>query len=376
MRVAIIGGGSSAHLLAVLLSGSGHCVRILTSRPAEWSSRLLLQVQDEYMEGAVELCSNDPDVVLKGAQVAFLCMPVHQYGSALKKIMPALVGNGCIVGAMYGQGGFDWMVRAEARRIGVSVPRYFMLGLLPWIVRTVEYGHKAIYYGSNVINAIATSNIRDYEFLQMNILDDLGYNQWGRGKFERVPNFITLTLTVDNQIIHPSRCHALMTSRKEWREQQDIPLFYRDWDDESSALLSGVDADYSLVRAKLFGLVPSLRNKYDFSWLALQEWAYQEIVTGIRSFFVEAESLRCIRTPIVWGRDGLYGLDVNHRFFKDDFAYGLEICEWFAKMLKCDVPYVSRLMEWYRREIRPLQRVEISSGTPSAYGMTLEDAII
>ncbi len=376
MRVAIIGGGSTAHLLGALLTHHGHNVRVLTSRPLYWQHELLLRAGHENIMGRIDVASADPEVVIEGAQVAFLCMPVHQYINSLKVIMPALAKNPeCIVGPMYGQGGFDWMIKYEAKRLNVPVPRHFVIGLLPWITRTINYGHESVYYGSNVRNTIATSSPDVFDYLSNRVLDDLGYTQWGCGKFEYVPNILTLTLTVDNQIIHPSRCYTLWTSGLGWETQGEVPYFYRDWDERSSQCLAGVDEDYVRVRATLFRHNPTLESVYNLDWLALQDWTYAEKNTGITSFFRDAESLRYIHTPVMRTQDNKLKLDVEHRFFKDDFAFGLEICAWLADQMKCDVPHISCLIDWYRKEISPLQKAAVCSGVPSSYGMRLEELI-
>lgn len=376
MRVAIIGGGSTAHLLGALLTNHGHSVRVLTSRPLLWRHDLLLRAGKEDIIGRIDLASADPNLVIEGAQVAFLCMPVHQYRNSLKAIMPALVRNPeCIVGPVYGQGGFDWMIKYEAGRLNVPVPHHFVIGLLPWITRTKNYGHESVYYGSNVRNTIATSSPYVFDYLSKEILDDLGYTQWGCGKFEYVPNILTLTLTVDNQIIHPSRCYSLWTSSVDWKTQEDVPYFYRDWDERSSQCLAGIDEDYVRVRSALSRHSPTFESSYNLDWLALQDWTYAEKNVGITSFFRDAESLRYIHTPVMCTKDNKLKPDVEHRFFKDDFAFGLEICAWLADQLKCHVPHISHLINWYRKEICPLQQMVVCSGAPSSYGMRLEDLI-
>jgi len=376
MKVAIIGGGGAAHVLSVLLAGRGHDVRILTSKPQLWNRELELETADGVLRGRIAGASDSPSVVLGDAEVAILCMPVHQYPVALKRIMPVLARNRrCIVGTVYGQAGFDWMVKGAARELDTPVPEHFAIGLLPWIARTQEYGRRAISYGPKLRNGIATSSPDVFEFLQQNMLDDFSARYWGCGGFEKVPNFITLTLTVDNQIIHPSRCYALMNETSGWDGAEEVPYFYRDWDDASTEVLKGVDSDFTAIRKALFVRYPELANAYDLDYLALEHWSYGSHNPDIKASFVNSTTLGHIKPPVVRGVDNRLHLDVNHRFFKDDFAYGLEICNWVAEKLHCEVPSVKKLIRWYRERIQPLQGEIIESGVPSRYGLCLDDVM-
>ena len=360
--VAVIGGGASAHLLSVLLARQGHHVRIFSSRPREWNCNLELELPDgTILHGEVDGISSDANAILDGAGVAFLCMPVHQYPNALDSLMPALSRNkNCIVGSIYGQGGVDWMVNDVCRKAGIDTVRHFAIGLLPWIARTKIYGKRGISYGPKLRNGIACSDDSTYEFLQENLLPDLSYSHWGCGAFERVPNFLTLTLTVDNQIIHPSRCYALAQEFGAWATLDEIPYFYRDFDDLSTEVLKGVDNDYSLVRKAIADKVPNFDNPYNLNYLDLEHWSYGSNNPDIKSSFVNSSTLKAIKPPTVKCNDGRWRLNPDHRFFMDDFSYGLEICKWFADKLNCSVPYVERLIGWYEKEILPCQKERVA----------------
>ena len=356
MVVSIIGGGASAHLLAVLLSGRGHRVRIMTSRPDEWDRDLELESEGEVLRGRIEGATSSPFSAVEDADVAVLCMPVHQYPVALDNILPALARNPkCIVGVVYGQGGFNWMVHDVCRRNSISVFRHFAIGLLPWITRTKQYGKSAVSYGPKYRNGVACSDNDTFDLLQRSLLDDFSWSYWGKGKFERVPNFFTLTMTVDNQIIHPSRCFALSKKYLAWSSKEDVPYFYRDFDDASADVLCGIDLDYTALRRAYFARFPKLDNEYNLNYLELEHWSYGDHNPNIRASFVNSTTLREIKPPVIQSPDGLWRLDVNHRFFRDDFAFGLEIAQWFGKQLHCELPHVDQLVAWYRAEIRPRQ---------------------
>lgn len=376
MKVCIVGGGSSAHVLAVLLAGRGHMVKILTRRPRAWAETLELEAEGEVLTGRIALATDVPGEALRDVAVAILCMPVHQYPAALRWLMPGLRKNpGCTVGTVYGQAGFDWMVRGLCRAEGIPIVPHFAIGLLPWIARTKQYGKRAISYGPKARNGIACSDAATFARLQREVLDDFSQSYWGCGAFERVPNFLTLTLTVDNQIIHPSRCYALAHEGATWVREADIPYFYRDFDDFSAEVLQGVDADYTMIREALCARFPGFRNPYCLDYLALEHWSYGSHNPDIRSSFVNSKTLRDIKPPVCRRDDGTWSLDVRHRFFKDDIAYGLDIVQWFARRLGLQLPHVGRIITWYERDIVPIAGERLRAATPETYGLTFEDVM-
>ena len=67
--------------------------------------------------------------------------------------------------------------------------------------------------------------------------DQICFRWFGIGKTEQSENFLSLTLSVDNQIIHTSRCLGLYkVYGKTWDRQEDVPWFYKDYDDLSADL--------------------------------------------------------------------------------------------------------------------------------------------
>lgn len=80
-------------------------------------------------------------------------------------------------------------------------------------------------------------------------------------------------------------------------------------------------------------------------------------------------------------------LDINHRFFTDDIAYGICIAKWIAQQMAFDVPTMDAIIKWsqelrgenYISDGKLLPQNEtvngcFRSGIPPVYGMqTIED---
>ena len=93
LTVCLIGGGSSSHVLIPFLSTAGHKVNLCTRRPDEWSDIVtcdLTTMEKRVKKRFTGTCKrdSDPSQVVPDADAIILCMPVHQYRSALKRIAP------------------------------------------------------------------------------------------------------------------------------------------------------------------------------------------------------------------------------------------------------------------------------------------------
>lgn len=105
---------------------------------------------------------------------------------------------GCIVGTLYAQGGFEWMCR-EVFKEGLSSLVMFGLFNIPFICKSDEYGRSVRIIGpkDQLLAAIEPAN-KAPEILA------LIERMWTIPAVA-IPNFLTLTLTPSNQIIHPAR---------------------------------------------------------------------------------------------------------------------------------------------------------------------------
>ncbi len=244
-EVTIVGGGSSAHVLIPFLSGAGFAVNLLTRKPKEWSQKVDVQlhtihgeIQEEF-SGTLTKVSDNPAEVIPQARFVILCMPVCKYRFALHGLAPHLAKDKEVfVGTIYGQAGFNWMVDEIKNKFDLSNITTFSVGLIPWICRIIEYGKVGVTYGCHEINIVAVSPPNRFSELNDILLKNICERWLKKGSFRQAANFLSLTLSVDNQIIHPSRCYGLFLRYDgKWAHKEDIPYFYRDYDQKSADLL-------------------------------------------------------------------------------------------------------------------------------------------
>ncbi len=397
-NIVIVGGGNSAHVLIPLLSKTEFDISVLTSRPNDWSHTIALEYQNtdgevlEVFKGEIEKATNNPQDCIPSADYIILCMPVHKYREALHRIAPHInMDKQVVIGTVYGQGGFNLMMEEIQHEYNLSNIIYFAFGLIPWVCRTKEYGHTGITYGVKARNAAAVYP-REY-FAQINkeFFSPICYAWFKTGAVEQLDNFLSITLSVDNQIIHPTRCFAICQEYGgKWERVEDVPLFYKDYDAFSAQCLAELDDDYTKVRDRIKQLYPGKDFHYMLDYLNLEHYTYNSLSSDIVDSFVNSPTLQAIHTPVIQDNEGHVEIDKNGRFFMDDIYYGIAIVKWMAELLLIDVPTIDKLLHW-AQELRGEKIISednhlllnsldlvapMKSGVPCVYGKkTINDII-
>lgn len=267
----------------------------------------------------------------------------------------------------------------------------FAFGLIPWICRIIEYGHKGVTYGCKAVNYAAVYPHQFFKQVDDELLEKICYRWFKQGAVKQSDNFLSLTLSVDNQIIHTSRCLGLYkVCGKSWANEEDVPWFYRDYDDVSAQLLADLDADYTKIRESIKRGFPDKDYSYMLDYLALERFSYQSQNTDVKESFVNSKTLVSIKTPIVKNNEGRWELDRNNRFFLDDIYYGNCIAKWMAEQLEIETPTIDEILRW-AQDVRHEQIIDddnhlmltspdlskpFKTGIPSVYGFnSIDDCI-
>ena len=208
------------------------------------------------------------------------------------------------------------------------------------------------------------------------------------GKFVQSDNFLSLTLSVDNQIIHPSRCFGLYERYDgKWKNLDDVPYFYRDYDDYSAELLKNIDNDYTKIRNNIIEMYPQNNFQYMLDYLGLERLSYQSSNVDVCESFKTSETLGAIKPPVI-KKEGYWIINTNHRFFYDDINYGLCIAKWIAEKLNVQVNHIDRLLLWAQKIMgldildtnKQLKHENMKNkfeyGLPSVYNLDTIDDIV
>ncbi len=394
--ITIVGGGNSAHVLIPLLSKSQLTVNLLTRKPDKWSNNIELDYIKpngdfvESMSGEISKISSNPYDLMPQSDIIILCMPVNSYREMLHKIAPFINKNKKVyVGTVYGQGGFNWMCNEIVEKYELDNLVSFAIGLIPWICRTIEYGKKGLVYGAKPVNLVAVNPKSEFNVLNEILLSPIVEQWFGHGSFKCVNHFISLTLSVDNQIIHTSRMYGLYKKTKGiWNQLEDVPLFYKDFSNVSAKILKGLDEDYSAIRE-------TIKKEFkhnDYKWM--MDYLTQDNLTNLSSnqnileTFENSSTLGAIKTPVIQ-MNNHWVLDRHHRFFYDDVFYGLCIAKWFAQELNLVCPHIDDLLMWTQEYLNEpiienhqlncdeaMKKEPFKYGIPSVYGFTSIEQVI
>lgn len=154
-------------------------------------------------------------------------------------------------------------------------------------------------------------------------------------------------MSVDNQIVHPGRCYGLWKRYDgKWATAEDIPFFYKDFDDVSAECMQLLDADYTKVRDAVRAKFPDRDFKYMLDYFTLEQVSHTSKHVNIKDSMKNSEQLALIKTPTVQLEDGTYGLNTDMRFFKDDIPYGVLITRWIGQELGAKTPFIDEIIQW------------------------------
>jgi hypothetical protein len=233
----------------------------------------------------------------------------------------------------------------------------------------------------------------------------------------RLPGFMALTLTPSNPILHTARLKVIFGDYKPGVTYEKLPLFYEEWDDESSALLLACDDEIQEICRKLpdFGLeyVVSEREFYhaDTPEEMTAAISTEESLMGLTTPSVPADSA-AVKNRGLWGlRSGRQQQkkriqahmdrisrwknskeacssgdqqkcsdagpaescadrhelipDLHSRYFTADFPYGLSVIKQIGDIAGAETPHLDGLLDWYDSIAIINDRLDLSD-----YGIT------
>lgn len=354
-KLVVCGGGNSAHIIIPFLRDSIFDVYVYTSRPQEWSETVELEWHDAYgkvldsYSGEIKKASSNLPELFSDADYIMFCMPVHKYRVALHDIAPYLSKEKeVVIGTCYGQGGWNWMVDEIKKQYNLLNLITFAFGLIPWICRIEKYGKKGVTFGTFKKHNYAAVYPNSYfQQITEEFINPVCHNRIVDMMIWQSPNFLSLTLSVDNQIIHTSRCYGLYkVYGLSWNRKEDVPWFYKDYDDVSAETLAALDSDYTAIRKALKNRFPDKDFSFMRDYMELERFGYETGITDIKASFVEFGTLGTIATPVIQNEEGKWEIDKNYRFFLDDIYYGNCIAKWMAEKLNVETPTIDEILRW------------------------------
>ena len=267
---------------------------------------------------------------MKDIDLIFVTYPAFKLHELADKMLP-YIEPGMIICVVPGTGGAEFAFRncinAGAALVGLQ--------RVPSVARLEQYGKKVRCEGLR--SELFIGSIPSY---MAEKVSGFMSNLWGI-PCTSLPNYLNVTLTPSNPILHTTRLKTLFEDYKKGVFYKNNPLFYGDWNDKSSELLLACDDELQRICHKL--------NKMDLTYVRSLKVHYEsENVKAMTKKISNIKSLHNLCSPMVKCDKGWIP-DFNSRYFTADFPYGLAIIEEFSKIVNVDIPNIYETMDWYKR---------------------------
>lgn len=334
MDVCVIGGGNIGTALSAELAylNPKMSIRLLTSKPHFFTNPIsVMDVErDAEFYGTLDIISDDPKESVEGADVIFVTTPSFLTGDIFHKIRNH-VKTGAYVGVIPGSGGteFYWKTYFDES--------FTLFGLerVPFITRLAEYG-KTVHIRSRKPYVTLASFPSDNLDKACRIMSELL-----RIKCTKAANYLTISLTPSNPVLHTSRIFDLFCNASPDTLYPRNIEFYSEWTERASEVLFGIDNELQDLCRTLSDLdmkgVVSLREHYE-----------SPTIHDLTRKICSIPSFKGIYAPLIQTQSGKYAIDVNSRYFTEDFPYGLCIIKGFCEICEVETPYVDRVLRWYQ----------------------------
>ena len=330
MKITIVGGGNIGTQFAVHCSQNNDVI-IFTSKPDEFIENIEIVDENDNttMIGKHIIATNNENEAFTNTDIIFITYPAFSMDDISEKIIK-YVKPGLKIGIIPGTGGGECAFK-KCIENGAIV---FGLQRVPSVARLVEKGKKVKAVGYRNELFVASLPKKDTKMIS-NIIQNI-FNI----KCSSLPNYLNLTLTPSNPILHTTRLRTIFKNYKDGVTYESLPLFYEEWDDETSKLLFKCDDEVQKIcnNIKEFDLsyVKSLKKHYESD-------TPSKLTKKIRSI----DGFKGLTTPSKKVKNGLIP-DFESRYFTADFSYGLSILIQIGEFLNLNIDNMKETMDWYR----------------------------
>lgn len=331
MNITVVGGGNIGTQFAVHCAEKDHDVTVYTSKPDVYDGHLSIVDENGISthEGNIKLATNNPEQAFRDADFIMVTMPSTMMKS-IADVIYEHTEDKPIIGVVPGNGGSECAFRKCIERGNI----FFGLERVPAIARLVQKGKtvRSTGYREELhVAALPKKNAEKCAQIIESIFDK---------RTVVIPNFLNLTMTPSNPILHTTRLRSIFKDWKPGVKYESVPLFYEEWNNESSELLIACDEEVQQICRAL----PDLELKYVKSLRVHYESPTVETMTKKISSIAAFKGLT---TPTVEVDGGLIP-DLHSRYFTADFSYGLTIIKQIAEFARVNTPNIDETMAWYQ----------------------------
>lgn len=329
-NITVIGGGNIGTQVACVCASKGYDVTVYSSRPETYDGTLeVVDENDKVTVGKIKKVTNCLSEAVSEKDFIFVTYPAFKLKELADAMLPYIKKN-CVICVMPGTGGAEFAFGSCVHTGAI------LCGLqrVPSVARLEKYGKR-----------VRCEGLRDQLFLgtiplkEGNSIASFISSLWNI-PCSVLPNYLSVTLTPSNPILHTTRLRTLFEDYKAGVVYERNPLFYGEWSDKSSELLINCDWELQELCHRLDALdmsnVRSLKLHYE-----------SETIEAMTNKLQSIKSLHDLSSPMRMVPGGWIP-DFESRYFTADFPYGLAIIEELGKILTAKMPNVCETMDWYR----------------------------
>ena len=309
LNVCIIGAGNvGTAVLVELCKKEDIAVTIYSTKKKLWNDTILYRGMDGDEEWKAVSGFKVTDKLIDAVQNAdaiYVTLPSFLRKECIDTICEHVLPN-TLVAFLPGCGGVEFfcdeLIKKNCRIIGFD--------RVPAVSRVKEYGKSVEFEwkkklriaGINVdkrdIHTICSALEREFEI-----------------DFIPLDNYLSITLTPANPIMHPVRLYSMFKDKKKDATLEGKVLFYGEWDDDTSRYLFKCDEELQKLCKEIgVGNVVSLKEHYEV-------YTPEQMTEKMHSI----SSFKKVQSPIKQDENGDYKIDLASRYFTEDFHYGLFI---------------------------------------------------
>ncbi len=334
--ICICGGGHLGHVVGgYIATKKENKVNILTNHPENWSNNLEITLpNNETITGNLNIVTNDASKVIPQADIVFICLPGPYIRKVIEKIKPYLQPS-TAVGTVVSNTGFFFQTHDL-----IPTQPTFGFQRVPFIARTIEYGHKAhlrsfrkeLYMVVENANNFAMGGGREQLHRSLESLLDT--------PITLLDNYLEVSLTNSNGLLHTSRMYSMWKDYHEGVYYPIQPLLYEDWTIEAAQLYIDMDNELQELLKVLGvrkGIVPPVLEYYESN-------DAESLCHKLQSI----PSFKGIKSPMVQTPHG-YIPDLASRYFTEDINYSLYYI--YASTHRHNIPSltIDQVYHWGKR---------------------------
>lgn len=311
------------------MARKGHEVTICTSKPGRWSRELSVWDADDTLlfQSHIANITDSLSEAVAQADWIWITMPAQMFDDIAQQLLP-LVKPTQTIGVVPGSGGAEFAFREMIEK-GCT---FFGLQRVHSIARLKEYGHSVYMLGRKSELQVGTIPTCAADAVAHRLSQDFDM------PCVALPNYLCVTLTPSNPILHTSRLYAMFSHWQPGQVYSHNILFYEEWTDTSSQMLFDCDEELqALCRTIPLPLeaVRSLRKHYE-----------SETVPAMTYKISHIPAFRGLTSPMKESGNG-WEPDFSSRYFTADFSYGLKVLREVAALFCVPTPHMDTVWQWY-----------------------------